>query len=147
MLQNTLIPRSLRARSLLDLPMARFPAFWEGMEGEMANLGFEDMGLSVWEDDKQIHVEAALPGLKADQIDVRLEKEILRIEGQMEEKEESKEQKYYSKAKRSYKYRVVLPHHIDEKSEPKTSFKDGILKLSFNKADQTQMKKIAIKNS
>lgn len=141
--QNSLFP------ALLDFPrfMSRIPANWGEMLGDFKDLGFDQSGLSISEDKKSVFVEASLPGLNVDDIAVNLDKGILWIKGDKKEEEENKEKKYYRKASSSFSYRLALPGAIDESKEPKAIYKDGILKLTFVKAQQNQGKKIVVKPS
>lgn len=124
-----------------------FPTLWEDMQDELADLATNKSGLSVSEDKKNVYIEAALPGLKSNEIEVNLERGILQIKGEKKEEEEDKEKKYYRKSSNSYFYRVALPSTIDEKQEPKAVYKDGIMKISFTKSQATQGKKITFKNA
>ena len=139
--------------SLLSRPFMRwpnlFPAFFENMMGEMADFSAEQpqTGLTVSEDKKNIYVEAALPGMKPSQIEVTLEKGILWIRGEKDEKQEDKDKRYYRRASSSFSYKIALPSHVDEKQEPKAVYKDGIMKITFNKSQQSQGKKIVVKGS
>jgi HSP20 family protein len=138
--------------STFNRPFARwpslFPAFWENLMGEMADFSAEQpqTGLSVCEDKKNVYVEAALPGIKPNEIEVTLEKGILWIRGEKKEEEEDKEKRYYRRASNSFSYKVALPGHVDEKQEPKATYKDGIMRITFNKSQQSQAKKITVKS-
>lgn len=117
-----------------------------GFGSHLPTLLSERTGLSVAEDSRYVYVEAALPGLQGKDIDVSIEQGVLWIRGERKEEEEDKEKKYYHRASSSYSYRVALPGHIEANKEPKVTYKDGILKLTFTKATQSQAKKIAVKN-
>ncbi|MFA5249814.1 MAG: Hsp20/alpha crystallin family protein [Parachlamydiales bacterium] len=105
----------------------------------------ERSGLSLCEDEKNIYVEAALPGLKADDIEVTYEKGTLWIKG--EKSEEEKEKKYYQKASSSFSYRINVPGEIDEKKEIDASYKDGIMRITFAKAKRSEPRKINVKKA
>lgn len=139
-------PLSNLSQSLMNFPMMRFPNLWEDWEelGALAQQ-IQQQNISISEDDKSIFVEAALPGLELKEIDVSMDKGILRIQGERKEEEETKDKKIHCRAMSSYSYRIALPQHIDEKSEPKAIYKDGILKLTFTKANPSQTKKITVK--
>ena len=135
-------------RSIFDYTLGRFPSLWENIENELSDWTQQGQeGLTIYEDKKNVNVEAFLPGLTAKDIEITLDKGILWIKGEKREEEEDKEKKYYRRASNSFSYRVTLPANVDEKSEPKATFKDGILKLIFQKAPQSQAKKITIKGS
>lgn len=122
-----------------------FPMFWDDMLSELSDLGNEQTGLTLSEDKKNVYVEAALPGLQLKDIDVTLEKGILWIKGEKKEEEEDKEKKFYRKATSSFSYRLALPNQIDESKEPKANYQDGVLKMTFAKALQSQARKITVK--
>lgn len=103
----------------------------------------ERSGLSLYEDQDKIFVEADLPGLKKEDITVSFEKGILWIKG--EEKKEEKDVKHHIKSSRSFSYRVAVPIHIDEHRPPEAIYKDGVLKIAFEKAKTAKPQQIDIK--
>jgi HSP20 family protein len=107
-----------------------------------------DSGLSISEDVKNVYVEANLPGLKSEDIELSFEKGMLLIKGSRKEEQKDKEKKYYKKATSSYYYRVSIPALVDENKEPEATYKDGIIKIVFSKkhAASTKAKKIPVKN-
>jgi HSP20 family protein len=102
--------------------------------------------LSIYEDENHVFVEAAIPGLKPEEIEVTFEKGILWIKAERRQEEEDKKKKYYRKAVSAFSYRVAVPGQIDTTHEPDASYKDGIMKVVFNKTKQTQPKKITVKH-
>jgi HSP20 family protein len=100
-------------------------------------------GLSVYEDSNHVFVEAALPGIPVQDIQVSYEGGVLWIKG--EKKEEKKEVKYHVKSSQSFSYRIPIPSQVDEKAEPDAVSKNGILKITFTKSKGSKGKKISIK--
>lgn len=104
-------------------------------------------GLTVSEDEKNVYIEAHLPGLTKENIEVTFENGMLWIRGAKEEEEKDKQKKYYRKAASSFSYRVQVPGIIDEKKEPDASYSNGILKVTFSKLPQgSKAKKISVKS-
>lgn len=136
-----LVPKSFFPRSLFNAPRSFFPSIWDAFEEEMP---WDQSGLSLYEDSNKVYVEAKMPGLKSDDIDITLENGILRMEGSRKEEKEDKERKYHKKASYSYSYRISLPGQIDE-SKPDATYKDGIMTISFSKLRESKGKKIPIK--
>lgn len=102
-------------------------------------------GLSVSEDEKNVYVEAALPGVDPDTIDVTFDKGILSIRGSVE-KEEKDSKRYYRKASESFAYRVDLPTTVEISQDPDVIYKDGMLSATFIKSKEVpQTRKIAVK--
>jgi HSP20 family protein len=127
------------------LPFRPFLSFPFGDE-DFWGLDFSSQsGLSVSEDKNHVFVEAHLPGLQTDDIELSFERGMLWIKGEKKEEEEDKKKKYYRKASSSFSYRVQVPGQIDEKKVPEATYKDGVLKITFSKAPQSQAKKITIK--
>lgn len=130
------------------------PSIWRPFLGtpyfddEFWGLGnFNDSGLSVSEDEKNVYVDANLPGLKSEDIEISFEKGMLLITGSRKEEQKDKEKKYYKKAVNSYSYRINIPSEIDENKEPQATYKDGVLKIIFIKKHEksSKAKKISIK--
>lgn len=105
----------------------------------------ERSGLSISEDEKNIYIEAALPGLTADDIEVTYDNGVLWIKG--EKKEEEKDKKYYQKASSAFSYHINVPGDIDEEQEVEADYKDGIMKVVFAKKKTSRPKKINIKKN
>jgi HSP20 family protein len=126
--------------------------FWRTPELDLASF-FEDeemlfptrhiSGLSVSEDDKNVYVEASVPGVDAKDVDVTYEKGVLNVRG--EKKEEEKGKKYYRKATKSFSYRLTVPGNVDPNAEPKAAQQNGIVKLTFAKTKTAEPKKIPVK--
>ncbi|HXK52889.1 Hsp20/alpha crystallin family protein [Candidatus Nomurabacteria bacterium] len=124
--------------SFWDLSTSKFPSIWD-----------EDFtaasGVSIYEDDKKVYVEAAVPGINPEEVEVTLDKNVLWIRG--ESKTEDKSKKYYKKATSNFSYRVSVPSNVDLKNDPEAVCKNGVMTVSFNKKEEEQPKKIAIKKS
>lgn len=88
-------------------------------------------GLSVYEEGDNLVIEAALPGLLAEGIEVTHAHGYILIEG--EKKEEETKRKYYRKATHSFFYRVPIPPGVDMQQEPEAVYADGIMRIIFKK--------------
>ena len=102
-------------------------------------------GLTVSEDDKNVYVEAAVPGLDPDKVEVTFDKGVLWIRGNQEAENKDEKKKYYRKASSSFSYRVAIPGNIDETKEPAASCKNGIMRVTFAKKPEVQPKRISVK--
>lgn len=101
-------------------------------------------GLTVSEDENNVYVEAAVPGIDPQQVEVTFDKGVLWIRGSEEQTEGDEKKKYYRKASQAFSYRVAVPGEIDD-SEPEATCKNGIMKVVFKKAPQTQPKRLTVK--
>ncbi len=130
-------------RSLIPSSFWQFPSlrsFWEDEDWDLVPTA---SGLSISEDDQNVYVEAAMPGLEPEDIEVSFDKGVLWLKG--EAKEETTKKKYYRKATSSFSYRVVVPGEIDPNKEPVATYKNGVMKVTFAKSAASQPKKIKVK--
>lgn len=105
-------------------------------------------GLSVSADDKNVYVEAHVPGLTAKDVEVTIDHQgMLWVKGEKREEEKDKAKKYYRKAVQSFTYCLPLWDEIDEKAEPQATCKDGVMRIIFakKKEKQAESKKIQVK--
>jgi len=101
-------------------------------------------GLTISEDDDHVFIEAALPGITPNEVDMTYDKGILWIKAEKEE-EDKKKRKYYRKALATFSYRVAVPGEVDESQDPEAICKNGVLKVTFRKKHKGTSKKIHIK--
>ncbi len=137
-----------RERSLIPRSFFRFPSFfpnlWEDMGDRMAQwMGSESTDVTVSEDDKNVYVEAYLRGLKSEELDISLHQNTLWIKGEKKEEEEDKDKKFYRRARNSFFYQVELPSQVEDQTE-QAQFQDGVLKVTFKKTQQSQVRKISV---
>lgn len=139
--------RNLIPRALLRIPSS-LPSLWEEMEDRMGRWmgSSEDTGVSVSEDDHNVYVEAHLPGLSSEELDISVHQNTLWIKGEKKEEEADKDKKYYRRARNSFFYQVDLPSQVEESSE-QAEFQNGVLKVIFKKTQQGQVRKIAVKQN
>ncbi len=134
-------------RSVWSFPSMRFPfSLFEENEEEGWLQDFSDpSGRSAYEDENNVFVEASLPGLKDEEIEMTFEKGILWGKSEKQEEVADKTKKYSRKATSAFAYRVSVPGDIDENREPEALFIDGMLKVIFSKSKKHEPKKIRIK--
>jgi HSP20 family protein len=142
-----MIEKKERSLSLQDAFLG-FPFF--NLDEEMSRLGksvgfLSETGLTVSEDEENIYIEAQLPGLKSDDLEISFEKGVLWIKGEKKEEQEDKKKRFYKKASHSFSYRVYIPGEVEEKKEPEASYENGVVKIKFAKASESHPKKIPIK--
>lgn len=140
--------KKMEPRSFWSFPRLRFPfSLFENVDDDWDLQEFSSpSGLSVSEDDEHIYIEAAMPGIKSDEIEMIFDKGVLWMKGEKREESEDKKRKFYRKAMRSFSYRVAVPGDIDETKEPHATCKNGVLKIAFQKAKKgSTSKKIPIK--
>ncbi len=112
----------------------KFPISAFFMDEDEFTLTPHASGLSVFEEGDSIVIEAALPGLSIENIEVTHAPGYLLIEA--EKKEEEKKRKYYRKACSSFSYRVPLPPSTNLTIEPEVILEEGIMKITFKRGNK-----------
>ncbi len=91
--------RDLISRSFFDFPSFRIPSLWEEMEDFLtlpeATSQEASGGLTVSEDEKNVYVEAALPGIDPDKVEITMDRGMLWVRGEAAEEEKDKKRKFF----------------------------------------------------
>ena len=130
---NTL---SGRFNRLFDLPR----------EENSDSLGAWSPAVDIYDKGAEVVIHAEVPGMKNEDIDVRVENNILTIRGKKERKEEVKEDGYF-RTERSYgtfSRSFSLPSTVNA-AEIVAEYKEGILTLSLPKEEQAKPRQIAVR--
>jgi len=106
--------------------------------------------VDVYETDGNVVAEFELPGIKAENIDLEVGGNTIKVEARMDEKKEDKKKGYYRKEIRKGYYRRVIPLSVDIKEDAaEAEYKDGVLKVVVPKfgprKTEKKGKKIKIK--
>jgi HSP20 family protein len=102
--------------------------------------------IDLYESDDKLTVEAELPGLDSDDIDITIEDDILHIKGERKFSDEVKEENYH-RIERAYGYferNIPLPHKV-QGDKVAATVKDGLLRIEMPKAEEAKPKQIPIK--
>jgi len=126
-----------------------FPSIplWNEDESWLTTHNNTQSNVAISEDDKNVYIEAALPGLDPKDVDITFEKGYVWIKGEAKEEETDKKKKFYRRATKSFSYRIAVPGDIDMNAEPTASYKHGVMTVTFAKSPKTQPKKIQIKTA
>lgn len=102
--------------------------------------------IDVVDRDKEIYVEAELPGIEKKDIDVSVANRqlVIRAKTCHEEKEEKGNYLRREISKKEFYRSVVLPTADIDESKTKSSFKNGVLKLTIPKKASSHRKRIEV---
>jgi HSP20 family protein len=108
---------------------------------------FINYGIYIIDHDNEIEVQAALPGVKKEDLDVTINNQTITIRASTkEEKKEEEKGKYFRReiARGEFQRTVSLPDNVDDENA-KASFNDGILTVTFPKTEKSKRKTIEVK--
>ena len=127
---------SNRFNRLFDLPR----------EENADYLGSWSPAVDIYDKGSEVVIHAELPGMKKEDIDVRVENNVLTIRGKKERKEEVKEEGYFrtERAYGSFSRSFSLPSTVDV-TKIGAEYKDGVLTLHVPKAEEAKPRQIDVK--
>ena len=108
--------------------------------------GWSVPAIDMYQTDDEIIVRAALPGIKADQVQINVTGEILTLKGDVKHEEDKKEKAWHIREQRwgSFERSLVLPTEVVA-DKTKAEFENGILTITLPKAEEVKPKVINIK--
>lgn len=124
---------------LFDESFTQMPTMMSGLQVSVP-------ALNVHQTDKEVTIEAAVPGFKEDEIDIEVEDNLLTIRGEKKHEEEEKNKGYlrrefaYGRFERS----VSLPDKV-KVGQVKAELKDGTLVVVLPKVRTERAKAIKVK--
>ncbi len=102
--------------------------------------------VDVREDAEHVYVEAELPGLAKEDIEITLEDGVLTIAGEKKLASEEEREDYQVRERRYGKFsrRFELPSVVDE-GKVRANLKDGVLLVTLDKREEVKPKRIEVK--
>ena len=138
-----------RARRLANRRWAGFPTFVTGATGAGFYDGAErrdwSIPLDIVRDGDNVTVQASLPGVQPDDIDVTIEGGILTIKADSKTEDEREDGGYVVRERRSGSFHrsLRLPDHVDtENVEPR--YENGILTITLPVAESKKAKHLKV---
>lgn len=104
------------------------------------------LALDMYETDDNLVVEASLPGISPDEVDISIVGNTLTIKGDIEQEAEEDKGKYYCRERhyRAFHRSVNLPTEVSS-DKAEATFENGVLKLTLPKVEEAKPRKITIK--
>lgn len=102
--------------------------------------------IDMYQTDDELVVKAAVPGVKAGDVQISVTGDVLSIKGETRLKEESKDKAWHIREQRwgSFERRIMLPTDVVA-DKAKAEFEDGILTITLPKAEEVRPKTITVK--
>jgi len=109
--------------------------------------GWSVPAVDMYQTDNEIVVKAALPGIKADEVQINITGDVLTLKGEVKQQEDVKEKAYHIHEQRwgTFERTLVLPANVVA-DKAKADFENGILTITLPKAEEAKPKTISIKS-
>jgi HSP20 family protein len=115
---------------------------------------FGDMGdheatlaLDVHETDDELVVMTAVPGVRPEDIDVTVQGDILRIQGEIRPRQDVKEHQVYRQERRFGRFSRELVLPVSVRSDAiRADYENGILTLHMPKAEEAKPRRIQVRS-
>ena len=104
-----------------------------------------DMAMDISETPDAYEIEASMPGIDPDDVDITMDNHVLTIRGETKAEEEKQGRNYHLRERRigSYVRSITLPSSIKEDAI-EAHYENGVLKLRLPKAEEAKAKHIQI---
>jgi HSP20 family protein len=102
--------------------------------------------IDMYQTDNEVVVKAALPGIKADEVQINVTSDILTIKGEVKQSEEKKDKAWHIREHRwgAFERSLQLPTGVIA-DKAKADFNDGILTITLPKSADAKPKTITVK--
>jgi len=102
--------------------------------------------VDVYETDDAVVVEASIPGVKPEDVDVSITGDTLTIKGETKAERKVERENYIRQERRfgSFCRAVTLPAGL-EKDKAEAEFQNGVLRITLPKAEEVKPKSIKVK--
>jgi HSP20 family protein len=136
---------SMQPISRLRDEMDRLMANWfDGAEGFLGDGGRGFPALNVWEDQDHVYIEAELPGLKVDELEISVVGDLLTLKGQRSEFS-PKGATFHRRERGVGDFsRVLRLPVMVESDQVQANLRDGVLLVTLPKAPEAKPRKIAV---
>jgi HSP20 family protein len=108
--------------------------------------GWSAPAIDMYQTDDEIVVKAALPGIKADEVQINITGDVLTLKGEVRHEEEKKEKAWHIREQRfgSFERSVALPTAVVS-DKAKAEFENGVLTITLPKAEEVKPRTITVK--
>jgi HSP20 family protein len=108
--------------------------------------GLAGLAIDMYQTDDDVVVEAAIPGIKADEIQISVTGDVLSLSGEYKEGRDEEKTNYLLRERRygSFARNLQLPTAVVA-DKARAEFENGILTLTLPKAEAVKPKSITVK--
>lgn len=101
--------------------------------------------IDMYQTDDEVVVKTAIPGFKADDVQINVTGDVLTVRGEMRQDEDNQEKTWQMREHRwgSFERSVLLPTEVSA-DKARAEFENGVLTITMPKAETSRPKTIAI---
>jgi HSP20 family protein len=123
---------------LFDDAFTHHPIGWNG--------GTVSPAIDLYQNENEVVVKAALPGLTANDVQISVNGDVLTLRGEFKQENEQKETTYHIREHRqgAFERAIMLPTEV-QTDKARADFANGILTVTLPKAEAVKPKTISIK--
>ena len=102
--------------------------------------------IDMYQTDDEIVVKAVLPGMKADEVQINVTRDLLTLRGEMKHEEEKKDKAWHIREHRygQFERSIPLPTQVMA-DRAKAEFENGILTITLPKAEEVKPRTITVR--
>ncbi len=115
---------------------------------ELQNSVSMELPLDVYHDDENIYIEAFIPGVPLNEIDIELSRDLINIRGTRKAPEFEDEKEYFYKELKwgDFERSLVLPEEVDIDAAEAIEL-NGVLKITLPKFNKSRKAKLTVKSA
>ncbi len=108
--------------------------------------GWSAPAIDMYQTDDDVVVKAALPGFKADEVQINVTGDMLTLKGEMKHEEDKQDKAWHIREQRwnTFERSVTLPTDV-KADKASADFENGILTVTLPKAEEVKPKTITVK--
>lgn len=119
----------------------------EKLEEKLTPLPEGELAVDVYETNENFVIQSTLAGVKAEDLDIAIENDLVTISGSRQKPNEEGEKKYFYQECYwgPFSRKIILPEEVDD-IRIRAKIKNGILTLKLPKLHRKKRKKIAVES-
>jgi len=104
------------------------------------------LAIDLYETDKDVIVKTAVPGVRPEDVDIKITADVLTIQGEEKEEQDVKKENYHLRERRYGRFSrsVALPVPV-QADKAEAVFENGLLTLTLPKVEEVRPKTIKVK--
>ena len=108
--------------------------------------GWSAPAIDMYQTDDEVVVKAALPGFKADEVQINVTGDMLTLKGEMKHEEDKQDKAWHIREHRwsSFERSITLPTDV-RADKASADYENGILTVTLPKAEEVKPKTITVK--